>query len=61
MAISVCGITGDPAEFILERSRVAVRAAPTFGAGGERFIRLNLGTRQAMSAEVLSLIPRSLP
>ena len=58
---SVCAIIGDPAEFILERPRVAVSAAPTFGGGGEGFIRLNVGTCRLIPTEVLSRITRSLP
>jgi cystathionine beta-lyase len=60
MDFSSTGISGDPAEFILERSRVAVSAGPTFGAGGEGFIRLNFGTSPAILAEVMSRISRSL-
>ena len=61
MDFSATGIAGDPAEFILERSRVAVSAGPTFGAGCDGFIRLNFGTSPAILAKVLSRITHSLP
>jgi bifunctional pyridoxal-dependent enzyme with beta-cystathionase and maltose regulon repressor activities len=60
MDFSATGIAGDPAEFILEQSRVAASAAPPLGAGGETFIRLNFGRRQAIPAKVLSLISRAM-
>jgi cystathionine beta-lyase len=40
-------LPGDPAETFLEYGKVAVNSGPTFGEGGEGFVRLNL----AMSAE----------
>lgn len=39
-------LPGDPAETFLEYGKVAVNSGPTFGEGGEGFVRLNL----AMSA-----------
>lgn len=61
MDFSASGIAGDPSEFILERARVAVSAGPTFGAGGEGFIRLNLGTTPSILAEILARLTRCLP
>lgn len=43
-------LPGDPAETFLEYGKVAVNSGPTFGEGGEGFVRLNL----AMSAERLT-------
>lgn len=61
MDFSASGIAGDPSEFILERARVAVSAGPTFGAGGEGFIRLNFGTTPSILTEILARLTRSLP
>lgn len=43
-------LPGDPAESFLEYGRVAVNSGPSFGEGGEGFVRLNL----AMSAGQLT-------
>lgn len=45
----VTSVTG-PAAAFLSRGKVALSAGATFGAGGERFVRLNFAT----SAEILS-------
>lgn len=37
-------LPGDPAEIFLEHGKVAVNSGPTFGEGGEGFVRLNLAT-----------------
>jgi cystathionine beta-lyase len=37
-------LPGDPAEVFLEHGKVAVNSGPTFGEGGEGFVRLNLAT-----------------
>ena len=60
MDLSASGIEGDPSEFILDRARVAVSAGPTFGAGGEGFIRLNFGTSPSILAEILDRMGRAL-
>ena len=61
MDFSDSAIIGDPAEFLLERARVAVSSGPTFGAGGEGFVRLNFGTTPAILAEILERMSRALP
>ncbi|MET8976931.1 MalY/PatB family protein [Streptomyces sp. NPDC004539] len=42
-------LSADPASVFLDRGRVALNSGPSFGTGGEGFVRLNLAT----SAEVL--------
>ena len=60
MDFSSCGIGDDPAEFFLERARVALSPGPTFGQGGDGFVRLNFGTSPAILAEILDRMSRSL-
>jgi cystathionine beta-lyase len=40
---------------------VAVSSGPTFGTGGEGFVRLNFGTSPAILAEILDRMSRALP
>jgi cystathionine beta-lyase len=46
----------DPAPAILEQGRLAVSSGPQFGFGGERFIRLNIGTSPELMAEAVGRI-----
>ncbi len=48
----------DPAAVLLERGRVAVNAGPTFGAGGEGFVRVNIGTSPVIVREIVARIRR---
>lgn len=54
------GLAGQPAELILERSRVALNAGPDYGQGGEGFARLNFATSRAILGEALERIRRSV-
>ncbi|HNT77202.1 MAG TPA: PatB family C-S lyase [Anaerolineae bacterium] len=47
------GIAGSLHQFFVERARVAVNDGPTFGPGGEGFVRLNFGCPRALLAEGL--------
>ena len=60
MDFSSCGIGDDPAEFFLERARVALSPGPTFGQGGDGFVRLNFGTSPSILDEALARMSRSL-
>ena len=46
-------LPGTPAEFFLERARVAVDAGEAYGAGGEGRIRVSLATSTAILDEVI--------
>lgn len=60
MDFSAYGLGDDPSEFFLERARVALSAGPTFGEGGDGFVRLNFGTSPAILDEILGRMSRSL-
>ena len=60
MDFSAYGLGNDPSEFFLERARVALSAGPTFGQGGDGFVRLNFGTSPAILDEILGRMSRSL-
>ncbi len=47
------GIPGNPHEFFLQQARVALNDGPTFGRGGEGFVRLNFGCPRAILVEAL--------
>ncbi|HEX6073972.1 MAG TPA: aminotransferase class I/II-fold pyridoxal phosphate-dependent enzyme [Micromonosporaceae bacterium] len=49
-------LPGDPAEIFLEHGKVAVNSGPTFGAGGEGFVRLNLATAAPRLTEAVRRI-----
>jgi cysteine-S-conjugate beta-lyase len=49
---------GDPAARLLERGRIAISGGPTFGRGGEGFIRLNIGTSPDLMTEAVERIAR---
>ena len=44
---SKAGIAGSPYDFFLEKARVAMNDGPTFGPGGENFVRFNYGCPRA--------------
>lgn len=50
----------DPAEFFLERARVAVNPGPAFGAEGEGFVRLNLATSRSILTRMVSAMGRAV-
>ena len=54
------GIPGNPHRFFLEQARVAVNDGPTFGVGGEGFVRLNFGCPRATLSEALQRIQAAL-
>ncbi|HEX6538359.1 MAG TPA: aminotransferase class I/II-fold pyridoxal phosphate-dependent enzyme, partial [Candidatus Dormibacteraeota bacterium] len=47
------GLGADPASVFLERGRVAVRRGADFGTGGDGFVRVTMGTSQAVLEEVV--------
>ena len=47
------GIDGDPSEFFLRAARVALNPGPSFGTGGEGYVRLNFGCPRATLEEAL--------
>ncbi len=47
------GITGNVQEFFLKHGQVALNDGPTFGRGGNGFVRLNFGCSRATLAEGL--------
>jgi len=49
-----------PYQFFLERARVALSDGRNFGAGGERFVRLNFATSRAILREILERMARAL-
>ena len=60
MDFSACGMGDDPSAFFLEHARVALSAGPTFGQGGDGFVRLNFGTSPSILDEALARMSRSL-
>lgn len=54
------GLPMDPYTFFLERARVALNPGPSFGAGGEGFVRLNFGCPRAVLAEALERMRAAL-
>jgi cystathionine beta-lyase len=54
------GLNEDPARRLLERGRVALSAGPTFGAQGNGFARLNIGTTAALLREAVERMRRAL-
>lgn len=43
----------EPARWFLSRGRVALNPGPSFGAGGEGFVRINIATSQAILTEAV--------
>lgn len=50
----------DPAEFFLERARVALSAGAAFGESGKGFVRLNFGTTREILAAIVDRLDNSL-
>ena len=47
------GLGADPAPALLERARVALSGGPSFGAGGDGFVRLNFATSPALLEQIV--------
>ena len=47
------GLGADPAPALLERGRVALSGGPSFGAGGDGFVRLNFATSPALLEQIV--------
>lgn len=47
------GLGADPAAVLLDRGRVGLNAGPSFGTGGDGFVRLNFATSPAILAEIV--------
>lgn len=47
------GLGADPAAALLERGRVALSGGPSFGAGGDGFVRLNFATSPALLEQIV--------
>jgi cystathionine beta-lyase len=48
------GLGDDPAAVFLEHGRVAFSSGPTFGVGGEGFIRVNIATTPEVLTEAIT-------
>jgi cysteine-S-conjugate beta-lyase len=57
----VLGLGDDPAAAFLDRGRVALNAGPGFGAQGQGFARLNIGTSPELIAEAVRRMALALP
>jgi len=47
------GLGADPAEVFLRRGRVALGHGPHFGAPGEGFVRVTIGTSSALIEDIV--------
>ena len=56
--VSAYGLGDDPAIPLLEVGRIAVNSGPTFGAGGEGHIRVNIGTSAHIIEDIVARIAR---
>jgi cystathionine beta-lyase len=54
------GIAGNPQKFFLEKAKVALNDGPSFGRGGEGFVRLNFGCPRAVLTQALERMARAL-
>ena len=54
------GVEGNPHKFLLKEAKVAVNDGPSFGQGGEGFVRLNFGCPRATLVEGLERIRAAL-
>lgn len=59
--LSGCGVDPDPSVSLLDRARVALNAGPTFGAGGDGHVRLNMATSTRILTEIITRIADALP
>jgi len=57
---SEAGIPGDPSEFFLNEARVALNEGPSFGSGGNGFVRLNFACPRATLSEALERMKAAL-
>ena len=53
-------IQGSPYEFFLKEAKVALNDGPTFGPGGEGFVRLNFGCPRSILSEALERMRKAL-
>lgn len=53
---SALGLGADPAPALLERGRVALSGGPSFGRGGDGFVRLNFGTSPELVEQIVGRI-----
>ena len=53
------GLGADPAQAFLAKGTVALSSGPTFGAGGEGFARLNIGTTRSLLEEAVRRMRRA--
>ena len=58
--LSAYDVGPDPSTILLDEGRIAVNAGPTFGAGGDGHVRLNMATSPAILTEVVERMGRSL-
>ncbi len=54
------GIVGSVKDFFVEQAGVALNDGPTFGAGGEGFVRLNYGCPRAILEEAFQRMSKAL-
>lgn len=54
------GLGPDPAKVFLDRGRVALSQGPSFGTGGDGFVRLNLATTRTLLEEAVRRMGRAL-
>jgi cystathionine beta-lyase len=54
------GLGADPVRVFLERGAVALSSGPTFGAEGEGFARLNIGTSRTLLEEAVRRMGRAV-
>jgi cystathionine beta-lyase len=57
---SQAGIQGSPYDFFLTKARVAVNDGPTFGPGGENFVRFNYGCPRSQMMQALDQMKTAL-
>lgn len=58
--LSAYDVEADPSVVLLDRARVALNAGPTFGAGGEGHVRLNMATSPAILTEIITRVADAL-
>jgi len=51
----------EPAEFFLDRAKVAVNAGPSFGAPAQGFVRLNLATSRSLLERMVTAMGAAIP
>lgn len=59
--LSAYAVEADPSALLLDRARVALNAGPTFGAGGDGHVRLNMATAPVILAEIITRVADALP